>query len=89
MTQAHPCKLTPGHVPCWLCAQALLSARESDPEAAAEGDRRRIEARAARLDAALAAERKMRMHAARLSRALTSLGSGAAVGGAPWERPNR
>ncbi|KIZ07099.1 hypothetical protein MNEG_0854 [Monoraphidium neglectum] len=67
---------------------ALVAAHEASPGAAADEARRRLEGRAARLDALLAAQRKKRLHAARLSRALTSLDGSSQAGGAPGERPN-
>jgi hypothetical protein len=53
--------------------QALVAAREADPTKWAEAERCRMDKRAAQLDMALAAARKKRQHAARLSRALLQL----------------
>lgn len=59
--------------PPQLNCQALIASREADPAAYAEQERRRLEQRAAQLDDQLANERKKRLHAARLARALHRL----------------
>lgn len=53
--------------------QALVSARALNPEQWADAEKRRLERRAAELDAALAKERKRRAHAAKLRGVLTQL----------------
>jgi hypothetical protein len=65
-------------LPVGAAPQALIAAREADPNAHAAEERRRAAARAARLDAALAVERSKRAHAARLVRALHGLEAGGA-----------
>jgi len=53
--------------------QALVSARALNPEQWADTEKRRLERRAAELDAALAKERKRRAHAAQLRDVLTKV----------------
>jgi hypothetical protein len=54
-------------------AQALVSARALNPDQFADAEKRRLERRAAELDAALAKERQRRAHAAKLRGALNRL----------------
>lgn len=53
--------------------QALVTARALNPEQWADAEKRRLEKRAAELDAALAKERQRRAHAAKLRGALNRL----------------
>jgi hypothetical protein len=53
--------------------QALLSARALNPDQWADAEKRRLERRAAELDAALSKERQRRAHAAKLRCALGRL----------------
>lgn len=68
---------------CLAVPQALVAAREAAPDQWVESERKRLERRATQLDEALAKERKKRLHAARLARALHTLdeqGSGSDIG---------
>lgn len=53
--------------------QALVSARALNPEQYADAEKRRLEKRAAELDAAVAKERQRRAHAAKLRGVLSRL----------------